>query len=193
MKWTRFSAPTSAPAARSMASCPLVRNPSSGGKPISSDFAASSIWARGTHCRAPISACPVPWRTYARCTVLIPLATLPAHPRYCRCVRSGDRSPACSVIVQPLRFGSPLTSAPKYLPACSHGLARLQPRPGPHKTRLQQRQQLSALPGAQPRTYPGSRSRLRSCCPHKPHDREPTAPRRTQDRPSQPGYPNSRP
>ena len=32
--------------------------------------------------RAPISACPVPSRTYDRCTVLIPLATLPTQPRY---------------------------------------------------------------------------------------------------------------
>ncbi len=40
--------------------------------------------ARGIHCRAPISACPVRSRTYARCTVVIPFATLPTHPRYCR-------------------------------------------------------------------------------------------------------------
>jgi hypothetical protein len=33
---------------------------------------------------APTSACPVCSRTYARCTVLIPLATLPTQPRYCR-------------------------------------------------------------------------------------------------------------
>ena len=38
----------------------------------------------GTHSRAPISACPACSRTYARCTVLIPLASLPAQPRYWR-------------------------------------------------------------------------------------------------------------
>ena len=68
----------------SMASCPLVRNPRSGGRPMSRDFTGSSICSRGIHCRAPISACPVFSRTYDRCTVLIPLATRPAHPRYCR-------------------------------------------------------------------------------------------------------------
>ena len=130
-----------------------------------------------------MSAGPAYSRTYARCTVLIPLATLPAQPRYwrctpavavpvfswpvsssapitrppfrpprraassspatanrrttpiaanvshtarlsSRCARSGARSPACSAIVHPLRFGSPLTSAPTYLPACSHGSVR---------------------------------------------------------------------
>jgi hypothetical protein len=118
-----------------------------------------------------------------RCTVLIPFATQPAQPMYCRfapavavpafsCpvsssapitraprrpprlaassrpatanrrtsliaanvsqhalfssrwVRSGVRSPTCSATVHPFRFGSPLTSAPTYLPACSHGSAR---------------------------------------------------------------------
>ena len=46
-------------------------------------------------------------------------------------------------------------------------LARLQPRLHPHKARPQQPQQLSALPPAQPGTYPGGSSRLRSCCLHK--------------------------
>jgi hypothetical protein len=41
-----------------------------------------------------------------------------------RWVRSGVRSPPCSATVHPFRFGSPLTSAPTYLPACSHGSAR---------------------------------------------------------------------
>ena len=48
------------------------------------DLTGSSICSRGIHCRAPISACPVLSRTYATCTVLMPLATWPAHPRYCR-------------------------------------------------------------------------------------------------------------
>ena len=61
-----------------------------------------------------------------------------------RCVRSGDRSPACSAIVQPLRFGSPLASAPAYF-------ARLQPRLRPGETGPQQGQQLPALPRAQAR------------------------------------------
>ena len=37
-----------------------------------------------------------------------------------RWVRSGLRSPACSAIVHPFSFGSSLTSADTYLPACSH-------------------------------------------------------------------------
>jgi hypothetical protein len=41
------------------------------------------MWAAGIHSRAPASACPAPSRTYDRCTVLIPLASLPAQPRYC--------------------------------------------------------------------------------------------------------------
>src|ERR1039457_4562334 len=44
----------------------------------------SSIWARGIHCREPISACPACSRTYARWTGLIPFATRPAQPRYWR-------------------------------------------------------------------------------------------------------------
>jgi hypothetical protein len=56
----------------------------SSGRPMSSDFTGSSICSAGIHWRAPISACPVPSRTCAKCTVVIPLATLPTHPRYCR-------------------------------------------------------------------------------------------------------------
>ncbi len=68
----------------SMASCPLVRNTRSAGSPITAAFAGSLMCSAGIHCRAPISACPVRSRTYDKCTVLIPFATLPAHPRYCR-------------------------------------------------------------------------------------------------------------
>ncbi len=67
-----------------MASWPLVRKARSAGRPMTADLAGSPIWAAGIHSRAPTSACPVPSRTYARCTVLIPLATLPTQPRYCR-------------------------------------------------------------------------------------------------------------
>ncbi len=49
--------------------------------PMSSDVAGSSMCSAGIHCRAPISAWPVRSRAYDRCTVVIPLATLPAHPR----------------------------------------------------------------------------------------------------------------
>jgi len=42
-----------------------------------------------------------------------------------RCVRSGDRSPACSAIVHLLRLASPPASAPRYFPACSHSSGRL--------------------------------------------------------------------
>ena len=66
-----------------IASCPLVRNRRSRGSPVTRDVTGSLMCSRGIHCRAPISACPVPSRTYARCTVLMPLATRPAHPRYC--------------------------------------------------------------------------------------------------------------
>ena len=48
---------------------------------MTSDFTGSLMCSAGIHCRAPISACPVRSRTYARCTVVIPLATLPTHPR----------------------------------------------------------------------------------------------------------------
>jgi len=50
---------------------------------VTSDVTGSVTCSRGIHCRAPISACPTPCRTYDRCTVLIPLATRPAHPMYC--------------------------------------------------------------------------------------------------------------
>ena len=48
-----------------------------------------------------------------------------------RCVRSGDRSPACWAIVHPFRFGSSLTSADTYLPACCHVSVRAKARPQP--------------------------------------------------------------
>jgi hypothetical protein len=67
-----------------MASWPLVRKTRSSGRPITADVTGSPIWAAGIHSRAPISACPAPSRTYARWTVLMPLATLPTQPRYCR-------------------------------------------------------------------------------------------------------------
>jgi hypothetical protein len=35
-------------------------------------FARVQAWLQAGHCRAPISACPVPSRAYDRCTVLIP-------------------------------------------------------------------------------------------------------------------------
>ena len=47
----------------SMASCPLVRNSRSSGRPMTSDVTGSSICSRGIHCRAPTSACPVFSRT----------------------------------------------------------------------------------------------------------------------------------
>ena len=57
-------------------------------------------------------------------------------------------------------------------------LASLKPRLASCKTRPQQRQQLSALPGRQGGPYPGSSSRLRFCCRHT-HDRQAAAPCRT--------------
>ena len=141
------------------------------------EWTGSAICAAGIHRRAPISACPACSCTYARCTVLIPLATFPAQPRYCRCtpavelpafswpvsssvpitsprrrdrraassrpatgnrlttpiaakvfhearlssrcVRPGERSPAYSASVQPLRRPSPLPTALMYFPAAS--------------------------------------------------------------------------
>ena len=67
-----------------MASWPLVRKTRSAGRPMTADVTRSPMCSAGIHCRAPTSACPVPSRTYARCTVLIPLATLPTQPRYWR-------------------------------------------------------------------------------------------------------------
>jgi len=46
-------------------------------------------------------------------------------------------------------------------------LARPQPRLGPHKTRPQQPQQVTTLPGRHSGPYPGSSSRLRFCCSHE--------------------------
>ena len=64
-----------------MASCPLVRKTRPCGSPMTWDFTGSPMCSRGIHCRAAISACPASSRTYARCTVVIPLATRPAQPR----------------------------------------------------------------------------------------------------------------
>jgi len=61
-----------------------------------------------------------------------------------------------------------------------HILPGLHKRLNPPKTAAHPLQQLSLLPLSQPDTYPDSRSRLRSCSPHKPHDRQAAAPRPTQ-------------
>ena len=77
-----------------------------------------------------------------------------------RCIRSGVRSPACWAIVHPFRFGSSLTSADTYLPACCHVSVRA-------KHGLSRAHQLSPFPDRPPSPYPGSSSRLRFICPHK--------------------------
>src|ERR1039457_6729548 len=71
-----------------MASCPLVRNTRSSGRPITRDFTGSAMWAAGIHCRAPIRECPVFSRTYDRCTGIDPVLhpagaphVLPLDPR----------------------------------------------------------------------------------------------------------------
>ncbi len=67
-----------------MASSPFARNRRSSGRPVTSDFTGSLMSSAGIRWRAPASACPVFSRTYDRCTVLIPFATRPAQPMYCR-------------------------------------------------------------------------------------------------------------
>ena len=54
----------------------------------------------------------------------------------------------------PVRFGSSLTSADTYLPACCHVSVRA-------------KHGLSPSPDHLPSPYPGSSSRLRFICPHK--------------------------
>ena len=63
----------------------------------------------GIHCRAPISACPVPSRTNDTCTVLIPFATRPAQPMYCRFTPAVAR-PAFSCPVSSI---APITRRPR--------------------------------------------------------------------------------
>ena len=79
---------------------------------MTSDFTGSSMCSRGIHCRAPASACPVFSRTYDRCTVLMPFATRPAHPRYCR-FTPAVASPAFSCPVSSI---APITSPPRRPP-----------------------------------------------------------------------------
>jgi hypothetical protein len=101
--------PAYASAQMSMASWPLVRNLRSGGSPMSRDLAGSPMCSAGIHWRAPISACPVFSRTYDRCTVLIPFATRPAHPRYWRFTPQ-VASPAFSCPVSSI---APITRCPR--------------------------------------------------------------------------------
>jgi hypothetical protein len=42
---------------------PLGTELQAGGRPIAANLAGSSTWARGIHCRAPISECPACSRT----------------------------------------------------------------------------------------------------------------------------------
>ncbi len=92
-----------------MASCPLVRDSRPAGSPMSRDLTGSAMCSAGIHCRAPISACPAASRTYDRCTVLIPLATFPAHPRYWR-LSPAVASPAFSCPVSSI---APITIPPR--------------------------------------------------------------------------------
>ena len=98
-----------APVSTSMASCPIVRNRSPSGSPVTRDVTGSATCPRGIHCAAPISACPVPCRTYDRYTVLMPLATRPAQPMYCRL------TPAPSAPCSPCET----TSLPRSSPECA--------------------------------------------------------------------------
>ena len=79
---------------------------------MTSDFTGSSMCSRGIHCRAPASACPVFSRTYDRCTVLMPFATRPAHPMYCR-FTPAVASPAFSCPVSSI---APITRPPRRPP-----------------------------------------------------------------------------
>ncbi len=68
-------------------------------------------------------------------------------------------------------------------------LACLKPRLRPGETRSEQAQQCPALPGAQARPYPGSRSRLRFCCRHTRMIARRLHPSETRSTPRQPGSP----
>ena len=147
----------------SMASCPLVRNSRSSGSPMTRDFTGSSMCSRGIHCRAPISACPVPSRTYDRCTVLIPLATRPAHPRYWR-LTPAVASPAFSCPVSSI---APITIPPRR-PRRAAASSPADREPAHHAHRgegvparvVQQplrpvRRPVPAMPGDTPPVHPG--------------------------------------
>ena len=90
----------------SMANCPLVRNARSGGSPMRRDRTGSPMCSPGIHCRNPINACPVPSRTYARCTVLIPFSTRPAQPICCRLIPAVASPFFCC----PVSSSAPITS-----------------------------------------------------------------------------------
>ena len=63
--------------------------------------------------------------TANRRTRLIAAAVVPRPPGSAAAASDpGVRSPTCSAIVHPFRFGSSLTSADTYLPACSHVCVR---------------------------------------------------------------------
>ena len=68
----------------------------------------------------------------------------------------------------PVRFGSSLTSADTYLPACCHVSVRAKHGP-------QRAHQLSPSPDHLPSPYPGSSSRLRFICSSQTHDRQAAA------------------
>ena len=177
--------------------------------------------------------------------MLIPLATRPAQPRYCRCtpavaaallllarliqrpdhqaaplpglarrlIQPGHREPADYAhrrggvprrpAEQPLRpVRRPVTRMLGDRPAvapCQPAsqrteiLPRLQPRLRPGETRSQQGQHFPALPGAQARPYPGSRSRLRFCCRHTHMIARRLHPSGIRSTPRQPGSPQVTP
>jgi hypothetical protein len=111
----------------------------------------------------------------------------PLTPAPGRLIQSGHREPAhhphrgagipCRAVEQPLGpLRRPVPHPLRDRPPVPLGqvadqrpevLARLQPRPRPRKTRPQQRQQLTTLPGHQGGPYPGSSSRLRFRCCHE--------------------------
>ncbi len=88
-------------------------------QPHDQRLTGASMCSRGIHCRAPISVCPALSRTCDRCTVLIPFATLPAHPRYCR-LTPAVASPAFSCPVSSI---APITIPPRRRAAASRPAA----------------------------------------------------------------------
>ena len=90
-----------------------------------------------------------------------------------RCVRSGDRSPACSAIVHPFRLGSSLTSAATYFPACSHVCVRAK-----HDRSRPSRSARSRTP-ARPLSWQQQPPSIH-CCLHTTHDRQAAAPCQTE-------------
>ena len=90
---------------------------------MTSDVTGSATCSRGIHCRAPTSAWPVFSRTSDTCTVVMPLATRPAHPMQWRFTPAVAEPVFCCPVSSNAAITSPPRRRPRFAAASSPAAA----------------------------------------------------------------------